>query len=141
MAKIEIFIHLFGLQVLATISCPRCHQLINHQAITCPHCRIALKAYGHPGIPLYRAANNNYLCDSCTYHVVDDTCNFPQRPYAKECILYHNMAENNLEPHHQPKNNLGEMIKSWIKQHQAVLLLLTLLGICFLIVLAKYYLT
>lgn len=69
-------------------TCPRCHQTVDSQAIACPYCRTALKAHGHPGIPLYRASGETYLCDSCTYHE-DDTCNFPQRPYAEECTLYH----------------------------------------------------
>ena len=67
--------------------CPRCRQTVVSQAITCPTCRTPLKAHGHPGIPLYRAEGSAYLCDSCTYHA-DDTCNYPQRPYAKECTLY-----------------------------------------------------
>lgn len=67
--------------------CPRCHQLIDAQAIACPHCHAALKAYGHPGIPLFRATGEEFLCATCTYHH-NDTCTFPQRPHAKECTLY-----------------------------------------------------
>lgn len=73
-------------------TCPHCHQAVDSQAIACPHCRTALKAHGHPGIPLYRAEGQTYLCDTCTYHE-DDTCNFPQRPYAKECTLYHDRLQ------------------------------------------------
>jgi hypothetical protein len=40
---------------LSMPNCPRCHQSINPQAVTCPYCRTPLKAYGHPGIPLHRA--------------------------------------------------------------------------------------
>ncbi|MEA5513598.1 zinc ribbon domain-containing protein, partial [Nodularia sp. UHCC 0506] len=80
---------------MATISCPTCHQLVDNQAITCPYCRTTLKAYGHPGIPLHRATGKEFLCDSCTYHA-DDTCNFPQRPYAKDCTLYENIEESKL---------------------------------------------
>lgn len=69
-------------------TCPRCRQAVDSQAIACPHCRTALKAHGHPGIPLYRAEGTAYLCETCTYHE-DDTCNFPQRPYARECTMYH----------------------------------------------------
>ncbi|AFZ22802.1 hypothetical protein Cylst_0458 [Cylindrospermum stagnale PCC 7417] len=122
---------------MATVSCSRCHQLIDSQAITCPHCRITLKAYGHPGIPLHRATKGGYLCDSCTYHV-DDTCNFPQRPYAKECTLYQNLEESKLElqqQHHS--SSFGATVKSWIKRHQALLLLLGLLLVCLLIALSK----
>jgi len=46
-----------------------------------------LKAHGHPGIPLHRAAAETSLCETCTYHF-DDTCTFPQRPHAQTCTLY-----------------------------------------------------
>jgi hypothetical protein len=70
-------------------TCPRCHQPVDAQAIACPTCRTALKAYGHPGIPLYRASDDEPLCKTCIYDA-DDTCNYPQRPYAQECTLYVN---------------------------------------------------
>ena len=54
--------------------CPRCNQLIDSQAVTCPHCKNQLKAFGHPGIPLHQAEANTYLCDRCIYHQ-DDSCN------------------------------------------------------------------
>ena len=95
-----------------------------------------LKAYGHPGIPLHRATGTEYLCDSCTYHE-DDTCNFPQRPYAKECTLYQNIEESKL--HYQQlryTNSLGATVRSWVKRNQALLLLLALLLICLLIALS-----
>ncbi len=72
--------------------CPRCHQPVKDQAIACPYCQTPLKAYGHPGIPLYRATGEEYLCTRCLYHE-DDTCNYPQRPFAKECTLFHDSAE------------------------------------------------
>ncbi|MEM8807970.1 MAG: zinc ribbon domain-containing protein [Cyanobacteria bacterium P01_G01_bin.38] len=67
--------------------CPQCKQSIMADAVTCPHCRLELKAHGHPGIPLHRATANTSLCDTCTYHH-DDSCNFPQRPTAQTCTLY-----------------------------------------------------
>ncbi|WP_448574175.1 zinc ribbon domain-containing protein [Trichothermofontia sp.] len=67
--------------------CPTCHQPVPTQAIACPHCQTSLKAFGHPGIPLYRTETDAYLCQSCVYEA-DDTCTFPQRPYAQECTLY-----------------------------------------------------
>jgi hypothetical protein len=118
---------------VATISCPRCHQLVDHQAITCPYCRTTLKAYGHPGIPLHRATGNEYLCDSCTYHG-DDTCNFPQRPYAKDCTLYQNITESKLQSEQlHYTSSFGATVKNWIRRNQALLLLLGLLFVCFLI--------
>lgn len=118
---------------MATISCPRCQQLVDSQALSCPYCRTTLKAYGHPGIPLHRATGNQYLCDSCTYHA-DDTCNFPQRPYAKDCTLYENFEQSKLKLEQQSNNNsFGTTVKSWVNRNQALLLLLSLLFICLLI--------
>ncbi len=120
---------------MATISCPRCHQIINSQAINCPQCQLLLKAYGHPGIPLHRAQGNDHLCDSCTYHF-DNTCNFPQRPYARDCTLYQNREESKLERQKQSHNySLSSRVNSWIKRHQTLLLILGLLLICLLITL------
>ncbi len=121
---------------MATTSCPRCHQLVDNQAITCPYCRTTLKAYGHPGIPLHRATGDEYLCESCTYHA-DNTCNFPQRPYAKDCTLYDNLDKSrlNLESQHYT-SNLGATVKTWMKRNQALLLILGLLCVCLLIALS-----
>lgn len=122
---------------MATVSCPRCHQIVESLAITCPHCRVTLKAYGHPGIPLHRATKGGYLCDSCTYHA-DDTCNFPQRPYAKECTLYQNLEERKLKLQQQcQKSSFGAIANRWIQRHQALILLLGLLLVCLLIALSK----
>lgn len=118
---------------MATVSCPHCQQIIDSQALTCPYCRTALKAYGHPGIPLHRANKNEYLCDSCTYHA-DNTCNFPQRPYAKDCTLYQNLAERKSQLEQQrAANSLAETVNTWIKRNQALLLILGLLFICLFI--------
>jgi Double zinc ribbon len=48
-------------------SCPRCQKPIDAQAISCPHCNLALKAFGHPGIPLHQSGDGMSLCDRCTY--------------------------------------------------------------------------
>lgn len=69
-------------------SCPKCKQPVDYQRVSCPHCNNPLTAYGHPGMPLYQSEDNTSLCDRCTYHL-DDTCNFPQRPHAQSCILFH----------------------------------------------------
>ncbi len=119
-----------------TATCPQCHQPVNSQAVTCPHCRTQLKAYGHPGIPLHRASKEEYLCDSCTYHA-DDTCNFPQRPHAKVCTLYENIEESKLYSEKQRyANSFGATLRNWIKRNQALMLLLALLLICLLIALS-----
>jgi hypothetical protein len=129
-----VFTYLICAEVVATVSCPRCQQLVDNQAITCPYCRVTLKAYGHPGIPLHRATGNEYLCDRCVYHE-DDTCNFPQRPYAKDCTLYQNIEESKLALQQQPYTlSCNARVKSWLQRYQTWLLLLGLLFICFLIV-------
>ena len=121
---------------MATISCPNCHQLIDNQAITCSYCRTTLKAYGHPGIPLHRTTGEEYLCDSCTYQA-DNTCNFPQRPYAKACTLYDNLEESKLRLQDQRQaSTLGATVKKWTQRHQSLLLLLGLGFICLLIALS-----
>jgi hypothetical protein len=56
-----------------------------------------LKAHGHPGIPLHRAEANQYLCKTCVYDA-DDTCTYPQRPYATECTLYRDRLRKSTPP-------------------------------------------
>lgn len=121
-----------------TVTCPRCKQSVNSQAVTCPFCRTQLKAYGHPGIPLHQVTGvDEYLCDSCTYHA-DDTCNYPQRPYAKECILYQNLEERNLDLLSQnQKPSFSISLKNWIRRNQSLLLIMSLFLICFLLVLSR----
>lgn len=116
-------------------NCPRCHQYIDAQAVTCPSCRTPLKAYGHPGIPLHRAIGEAPLCESCIYHA-DDSCNFPQRPYARECTLYQNIEQNQLKINqYNSARGFLPSITSWVKRNQIWLLLLSLLLISFLIAL------
>jgi hypothetical protein len=67
--------------------CPHCHQAVNPDAIACPYCRTALKAFGHPGIPLYQAPGAEALCKTCVYDA-DNSCNYPQRPEARNCTMY-----------------------------------------------------
>lgn len=123
-----------------TATCPHCKQPVNSQAVTCPFCRTQLKAYGHPGIPLHQAAGaDQYLCDTCTYHA-DDTCNYPQRPYAKKCILYQNLEERNLDllsQNQKPSLSVSVSLKNWIRRNQSLLLILGLLLICFILVLLR----
>ena len=116
-------------------NCPRCHQIVDAQAVSCPYCRTSLKAYGHPGIPLYRAAGDEPLCQTCVYHA-DDTCNFPQRPLARECTLYQDISKSQLEMNQQHKTHRPAIaVRSWLRRHQTWLLLLGLLFISFLIAL------
>ncbi|MBV9385380.1 MAG: zinc ribbon domain-containing protein [Chroococcidiopsidaceae cyanobacterium CP_BM_ER_R8_30] len=119
-----------------TASCPHCHQTVDAQAVTCPYCRTPLKAYGHPGIPLHHATGEESLCQSCTYHA-DDTCTFPQRPYARECTLYQNSRQIEAEQR-RVSGNLAFATKNWLKRRQALLVLLGLLGLAFLFTLQSH---
>lgn len=112
-------------------TCPRCKQPVDSQAVRCPNCNNPLKAFGHPGIPLYQSEDNTYLCDRCTYHH-DDSCNFPKRPYAKSCTLFHD-ASVPLVPETRVSASQGGMgIRNWLDRHRglvaiALLILLSVL--------------
>ncbi|NJL82532.1 MAG: hypothetical protein HC890_05460 [Chloroflexaceae bacterium] len=112
--------------------CPRCHQTVAAEAVTCPHCRVTLKAFGHPGIPLYRSEGEEYLCDRCTYHF-DDSCTFPQRPYAKSCTLFQDYQQVRAEPEYQLPP--GAMIKGWLRRNRGLLLLLGLIALSLILAL------
>jgi hypothetical protein len=109
-------------------TCPRCHQPIDSQAIRCPHCTTVLKAFGHPGIPLYQTTGETFLCDSCRYHE-DDSCTFPQRPYAKTCTLYRDKSEpiiaDRVAPLY-PASPWGRL-KTWGRRNRGLLLLVGLI--------------
>ena len=117
-------------------SCPRCRQSVDSQAINCPYCRTPLKAHGHPGIPLYRAEGEAYLCDSCAYHA-DDSCNYPQRPYAQECTLYQNLNMATVAPprRHRPTGLLAGL---QIKGNEGWWILAGLGAVSLLIALSKH---
>jgi hypothetical protein len=107
--------------------CPRCHQPVDAQALACPHCKIPLKAFGHPGIPLYRSKPEEFLCPTCIYHE-DDTCNYPQRPFAKECTLYHDRAEPLVpQTSHYSSGDGLQSLKNWCQRHLVWLALLGLI--------------
>lgn len=113
-------------------SCPKCQQLVDSQAIICPHCNNPLKAFGHPGIPLYQAEDDRYLCDRCTYHW-DDTCNFPQRPYAKKCTLFHDKTTPLVPKTESPVSQLGwRGLKNWLYRYRGAIAI-ALLVLCSII--------
>jgi hypothetical protein len=112
-------------------TCPRCHQAVDTQAITCPRCRTALKAYGHPGISLHRATGDEPLCATCTYDV-DNTCNFPQRPFARECTLYHDQRQP-IDLSSQRRST--QSLQHWVERNRPFLMILGLFAVSFLIVL------
>jgi hypothetical protein len=111
-------------------TCPCCHQSIDSQAVRCPHCFATLKAYGHPGIPLHQATGNTFLCDSCRYHE-DDSCTFPERPYAKTCTLYRDKSElivKEVRSPLYPASPWGQL-KTWCRRNRGLLLLLGSIGL------------
>ena len=78
-------------------TCPRCEKTVPQTAIDCPHCKLTLKAHGHPGMTLYRAKDAESLCATCTYDA-DDSCTFPKRPNATTCTLYQNVDAAQQKP-------------------------------------------
>lgn len=108
----------------STHTCPRCQKYISVGAIACPHCRTPLKALGHAGIPLHQAAQGEVLCDTCLYHQ-DNSCNYPQRPTAKDCIMYVDWRQSveqsaPLLPRSTP---WGQQMKTWFNRHLAWIIL------------------
>ncbi|MGL5058637.1 MAG: zinc ribbon domain-containing protein [Microcoleus sp.] len=107
--------------------CPNCHQPVEARSIVCPHCKTTLKAFGHPGIPLYRSTSEEYLCTTCIYHA-DDTCNYPQRPFAKVCTLYHDKAEPLVpETAKYISGGWSQSVKNWCRQNLVWLVFLGLI--------------
>jgi hypothetical protein len=116
-------------------TCLRCQQPINPEAITCPHCGNQLKAFGHPGIPLYQATGESFLCSQCLYHE-DDTCNYPQRPYAKSCTLFHDKSLPLVEE--VPLScdrNVFKNVQLWCQRNRGLVILFVLVIISVLLAL------
>lgn len=114
--------------------CPKCHQTVDAQALECPYCRTALKAYGHPGMKLYRATGSDPLCLSCWYHA-DDTCNFPKRPDAMDCTLYRDRAQplTAATPGYAP----GFQLKAWLSRNLVWVAVVGLILLSLLIALVR----
>lgn len=113
-------------------SCPRCHQPVELQAIECPNCRAPLKAYGHPGMTLHQSEAGDYLCKTCAYDA-DDTCTYPQRPYATECLLYTDVNKPTVPE--QPQLSPQTQLRLWLRRNGVWVLLACLIGISLLIAL------
>jgi hypothetical protein len=114
-------------------TCPKCHNSITPTDITCPHCQTTLKAFGHPGIAIHRAEAGQWLCNTCAYHK-DETCNFPQYPYAQDCTLY-TPADKPVAPP-VPRNMNLEM-QRWIRRNSTWLILLGLFIVCLVLAMRR----
>ena len=114
-------------------ACPRCHQSVEVSAIACPHCRTALKAYGHPGMTLHRASGGEPLCPTCAYHA-DDTCTFPKRPDAIDCLLY---TDRTQPVALSPKPPRRVSIQAWMGRNSGWIALLALLLLSLVLVLLR----
>ena len=116
------------------LTCPRCKQPVDSQAATCPHCNNQLKAFGHPGMPLYQSTNKEALCDRCTYHL-DDTCNFPQRPDATSCTLFHDYSTPLVPEADTPASQKGWAgIKNWLYRHRGLIAIALLILVSVILV-------
>ena len=116
--------------------CPYCDRKIDAEAIACPHCREPLKAFGHPGIPLYQSTDRSYLCDRCLYHQ-DDTCTYPQRPFAKTCILFHDLEQPKFAPPTAYKTPPLSQLKNLGYRHRRELIIVVILLAAFIFALTR----
>lgn len=116
-------------------TCTRCHQPVKAEAVNCPHCGNQLKAFGHPGIPLYQATETTYLCDRCIYDE-DDSCNFPQRPYAKTCTLFHDKSVPLVEEFRFSQSGSPlKKFQAWCRRNRGLLMIVALIVISVVIAL------
>ncbi len=114
-------------------NCPKCKQPVDSQAVQCPNCNNLLKAFGHPGMPLYQSEDNSSLCLRCIYDR-DDSCNFPQRPHAKSCTLFHDASVPLVAESAMPRNAQGLMgIKNWFYRNRGLIAIAILILVSILI--------
>ena len=106
-------------------NCPKCNNIVDPQAITCPHCGNQLKGFGHPGIPLYQAEAGTYLCDLCYYHQ-DDSCNYPQRPTATSCTMFHDADTPLVDDSANYIPSGLESLRLWCDRNKGLLIVLGL---------------
>ena len=114
--------------------CPRCENQVKPTDLVCSRCGLQLKAHGHPSIELHQATTDDVLCKSCAYDA-DDTCTFPQRPYAKTCTLYQSItaeAEREKGQVRSPVSAPTSLSLVW-QRYRVWIILLAIFGISLLI--------
>ncbi|NJO12040.1 MAG: zinc-ribbon domain-containing protein [Leptolyngbyaceae cyanobacterium SL_1_1] len=114
-------------------TCPKCHNSVSATATECPYCRMELAAYGHPGMKVLRSQTAEPLCLTCAYHE-DDTCNFPKRPHAMDCMLYRDRT--------QPTPSVSQysssfQLKLWLKRNMGLIALVGLIVLSIAIALVR----
>ena len=119
-------------------NCPQCHQRVTDEAVNCPYCRSALKAFGHPGIPVHRATGQEPLCSTCSYHE-DDSCTLPKRPQARDCSLYHDRiaAAQAAADRAKIDRDWRRNLRLWYQRHQGLVIIGSLIVISLLLVIIK----
>ena len=116
-------------------NCPKCQKPVEDRALNCPNCNNPLKAFGHPGMPLYQSADGTSLCDRCTYHL-DDTCNFPKRPNAKSCTLFQDVSNPIVESAEIPASQRGVRgVKNLLYRYRGIIAIAVLILVSVIITL------
>jgi len=114
--------------------CPRCENQVKPTDLVCNRCRLQLKAHGHPSIELHQTKSGDVLCKTCAYDA-DDTCTFPQRPYATTCTLYQSIeaeAEREQEALRSPQSPPPSLSLIW-QRYRVWIILLAIFGLSLLL--------
>ena len=83
-------------------------------------------------MPLHRSDTGDYLCKTCVYDA-DDTCTYPQRPYATECLLYTDINQpSTITP---PPLSQRAQLRLWLRRNGIWVFLAILIGISLLMAL------
>jgi hypothetical protein len=113
--------------------CPRCENQVKTTDLACGRCGLQLKAHGHPSIELHQTTSGEVLCKTCAYEA-DDTCTFPQRPYATTCTLYQSItAEAEREKGEVRSPSHASALRIFWQRYRVWLILLAIFGISLLL--------
>ena len=88
-------------------------------------------------MPLYQSEDNTSLCDRCTYDR-DDSCNFPKRPHAKSCTLFHDADIPLVSESTLPRSTQGWVgIKNWLYRNRGLIAIALLILVSVLVAIAS----